>query len=152
MFSSSYFRYNVTNCCCLTTSWGFKPLFNNSILLLLCRITHMVYSHWLSPGPGPGTTTRTWTNGLYGFMYNLSHCTWTGPGKNGLCTHFPCPETVLGGAFYWYFNGFQVSSPGVTHSQCEWFLHDIGPSPGPQPGPGHSQCDYTIKVYWHSLH
>ena len=50
----------------------------------------------------------------------------TGIGKNGLCTHFLDPETVSGGLFQLYFNGFQVSSPGPRHSQCERFLHNIG--------------------------
>ena len=44
---------------------------------------------------GTVTGTGTWIrkNGLYGFKKNLSHCTWTGTGKNGLCTHFSGPET-----------------------------------------------------------
>ena len=33
-----------------------------------------------------------------------------------------------------------MSSPGPKHTQCEWFLHNIGP------GAGHSQCDYTMSA------
>ena len=69
-----------------------------------------------------------------------------GQGKNGLCTHFSGPETVSGGVFQLYFNGFQVSSSGPRHSQCEWFLYNIGPGPCPCPGPGDSQCEYTMSV------
>ena len=55
------------------------------------------------------------------------------------------PETVSGGVFQLYFNGFQVSIPGQRHSQCEWFPHSIVPSPGPCRSPGHSQFDYTVR-------
>ena len=60
-----------------------------------------------------------------------------------------CPfsglETVSGGVYQLYFNGFQVSSFGRRHGQYEWFLHNIGPALGPSPGSTHSQCDYTMK-------
>ena len=95
-----------------------------------------------------GTETWIMKNGLYDFKKNLSHCTWTGTGKNGLFTHFSSPETVSGGVFRMYFNGFQVFSPGPKHRQCEWFLHNIGPGPCPCPGPGDSQCEYTISYVW----
>ena len=45
-------------------------------------------------GTGTRTETRTWMNGLYGFVQSLSHCTWTGTGtwtstgKNGLYPFF----------------------------------------------------------------
>ena len=58
-------------------------------------------------GAGNGTWARK--NGLYGFK-NPSYCTWTvtgtwtGTGKNGLCTHFSGPEAVSGSLFWWYFN------------------------------------------------
>ena len=48
---------------------------------------------------------------------------------------------LLGGVFKWYFNGFQVSSPGPRHNQCEWFLHNISPGLCP----GDSQYEYTIR-------
>ena len=32
-------------------------------------------------GTGTGTRMKTWTNGLYSFMSNLSHCTWTVTGS-----------------------------------------------------------------------
>ena len=50
--------------------------------------------------------TGTNKNEVYCFMYKISHCTWTRTGKNGLCTHYSGPETVSGGAFQLYFNGF----------------------------------------------
>ena len=56
-------------------------------------VSVMVYSHWLPSRQGPGP----------------------GPGRMGcmvLCTHFSGPETVSGGVFQLYFNGFKVSSPG----------------------------------------
>ena len=34
---------------------------------------------------GAGIRTETWTNRLYGFMLNLSHCTWTGTGPDTYC-------------------------------------------------------------------
>ena len=37
-----------------------------------------------------GTRTRTWTNGLYSFMQNLLHCTWTGTGAVPHCSD-SCP-------------------------------------------------------------
>ena len=116
---------------------------------------------------GTAIGTETWIrkNGLYDFKKNLSHCTWTGTRKNGLFTHFSGPETVSGGVFRMYFNGFQVFSPGPRHRQCEWFLHNIGPGPCPCPGPGDSQCEYVwisrlggetdpkcliLNYHWHS--
>ena len=45
-------------------------------------------------------------------------------------------------------SSFQVPSPGPRHSQCEWFLHNIGPGPSP----GDSQCEYTIKPIPFSIH
>ena len=35
-----------------------------------------------------------------------------------------------------------MSNPGPIHSQCEQFLHDIGP------GARHCQCNYTITLMW----
>ena len=70
----------------------------------------------------------------------------TGTRKNGLCTHFPGPETVFGDMFQLYFNGFPVSSPGARCRQYERLLDDINPSPYPSPGPGKCLYDYTISV------
>ena len=131
--------------------WG--PMHHGSWVMVTCgsppvdRLTDGVFTLAVS---GTGTRTRTWTrkNGLYGLKKNLSHCTWirteawAGTRKNGLCTYFSGPETVSGSVFQLYCNGFQVSSSGHRHSQCEWFLHNI--SPGPCPGPRDSQCEYTI--------
>ena len=66
-----------------------------------------------------------------------------GQERIGYLPIFSGPETVSGGVFRMYFNGFQVFSPGPRHRQCEWFLHNIGPYPCP--GPGDSQCEYTIS-------
>ena len=90
-------------------------------------------------------------NGLYGFMYNLSHCTWTGTVKNGLHIHFSGPET-----FRLCVNCFEVFCAGPRHSQCERLLHNIDIDPSPDHG--HSQCDYTITprsvqidTYWYFM-
>ena len=85
----------------------------------------MVYSHWLCPGPvqiGCIVLCRTFHTAP-----EQRQGPEQGTGKNGLCTHFPGPETVSGGVLQWYFNSFQVSSPCPRHTQCEWFLHNIGP-------------------------
>ena len=44
----------------------------------------MVYSHWLSPGSGPGPRLEQGRLGCMVFMWNLSHCTWAGTGSKSL--------------------------------------------------------------------
>ena len=117
-------------------------------------------------GTGTGTGTGTGKNGLYGFNKNLSHCTWTGTGKNtwnifrtwrmGLVPIFqvlkmfpvmntsvlPCP--CSGAVWKVLIKTIQPILPGPC---AMWkVLHNTGPSPCPGPGSGPSQCEYTITV------
>ena len=56
------------------------------------------------------------------------------------------PKLVSGGMFQLYFNGFQVSSSGPSHSQCgkvsEYQSQSLSLS---QSHPRDSQCEYTIR-------
>ena len=82
------------------------------------RMTFMVYSHWLSPGPGQGPGPES---GRMGYMV-LRRTFHTAPeeeqgpeqgqGRIGYVPIFSGPETVSGGVFQLYFNGFKVSSSG----------------------------------------
>ena len=118
-----------------------------------------------------GSRTGTWKNGLYGFNKNLSHCTWTGPGKNtwnlfrtwrmGLVPIFhilkmcpvmntsvlPCP--CSGAVWKALIKTIQPILPGPC---AMWkVLHSTGPGPCPSPGSGPSQCEYTIRsfrIFW----
>ena len=104
-------------------------------------------------GTGTGTGTGTWKNGLYGFNKNLSHCTWTGTGKNtwnifrtwrmGLVPIFQvlkmCPV----------MNTSVLPCPcsGAVWKVLIKTIQPILPGPCPCPGSGPSQCEYTIKLF-----
>ena len=115
----------------------------------------MVYSHCFGPEPGPGQGLGPGKNGLYGFNKNLSHCTWTGTGKNTSIRYQEHFQDLK--------NGYQTHSsgpenvPGVLPCPCSgavWKvlikpIQPILPGPGPgscsDPGSGPSQCEYTIR-------
>ena len=112
-------------------------------------------------GTGTGTSimqnlshcTGTWKNGLYGFNKNLSHCTWTGTGKNTSIHHRAHFQDLK--------NGYQTHSsgpenvPGVLPCPCSGAVWKVliktiqpilpGPCPCPSPGSGPSQSEYTIR-------
>ena len=127
------------------------------VLALLYGVFTLAWS-----GTRTGTGTRTRKNGLYGFNKNLSHCTWTGTGKNtrnifrtwrmGLVPIFqvlkmfpvmntsvllcPCSGAV------WKVKTIQpiLPSPGAMWK----VLHNTGPSPCPAPSSRPSQCEHII--------
>ena len=76
----------------------------------------MEYSHWLSPGVGP-------ESGTMGCMVLRRTCHTAPDQEQG-------PEQEQG-----------MSRSGPRHSQCEWFLQNIGPCSGPRD----SQCEYPIR-------
>ena len=96
--------------------------------------------------------TGTLKNGLYGFNKKLSHCTWTGTGKNISIHHRAHFQDLK--------NGYQTHSsgpenvPGLLPCSCSgavWkvlikTIQPILPGPCPCPGPGSrpSQCEYTL--------
>ena len=81
----------------------------------------MVYSHWLSPGPGQGLGPE--------------------PGRMGCMilrrTFHTAPEQEQGRMGY-----VPIFRSWNCFRWCEWFLHKIGPHSSL--GPGDSQCEYTI--------
>ena len=118
-------------------------------------------------GTGTGTGTGTGKNGLYGFNKNLSHCTWTGTGKNtwnifrtwrmGLVpilqvlkmypvmntSVLPCP--CSGAVWKVLIKTIQPIFPGPC---AMWKVpHNTGPGPCPRPGSRPSQCEYTITQW-----
>ena len=93
------------------------------------RMTFMVYSHWQSPGlgqgPGPepgrmGCMVPGPEPGRMGCMVLRTFHTTPeqeqgpeqGQGRMGYVPIFSSPETVPGGVFQLYFNGFEMSSSG----------------------------------------
>ena len=103
--------------------------------------TLMVCSHGRSPGPGPRHTQM----GCMVLRRTFHTAPEQGQGRMGLHTPFSGPKTGSGGMYQLYCSGFQESNHCPRHSQCEWFLHNIGPDPSLCPGTGHSQCDYTVR-------
>ena len=112
-----------------------------------------------------GTRTGTGKKGLYGYNKNLSHCTWTGTGKNtwnifrtwrmGLVLIFqvlkmcpvmnisvlPCPCSSA--VWKVLIKTIQPILPGPC---AMWkVLHNTGPCPCPSPSSGPSECEYTIR-------
>ena len=108
--------------------------------LSFCVPSLTVYSHWLSPGPGPGL-------GSMGCMV-LCRTFHTAPEQGqGRMWYAPIIQ-VLTLFQVVCFNGISMAfrCPVLVpprYSQRERFLHNIRPSPCPCPGPRHSQRDYT---------
>ena len=80
-------------------------------------MTFMVYSHWKSPGLGQGPGPEPGRMGC--MVLRTFHTTpeqeqgpEQGQGRMGYVPIFSSPETVPGGVFQLYFNGFEMSSSG----------------------------------------
>ena len=107
----------------------------------------MVYSDWRSPGHGMGPERMDGM--ILCRTFHTAPEQGQGPehgqGRMGYVPIFQVLK-LFQVVPQWNFNGFQVSTPGPRHSQCERFLYDISPSPSACPGAKHSHCDYTINT------
>ena len=104
---------------------------------------------WSGTGKGTGTDimwslshcTGTWKNGLYGLYKKLSHCTWTGTGKNTNIHHREHFQDLKNGCQTQYSGPENVSCvlpcpcSGAVWKALIKTIQPILPCPGPGSGP-----------------
>ena len=121
-----------------TGTWTNGLIFSQCLSLAI-----MVYLHWLSPERGQGPGLGHGRMGCIGLCRNFHTAPEKGQGpeqeqeRMGYIPIFQVPKLFP----VVCFNDISMAFRCPRQSQCEQFLHNIGPGPGT----GHRQCDYTIS-------